>query len=178
MANVQKTDIVSSVEKSLQDSKNFALVQFDKTTHKDLEGLRRDLRKQDAEIKVIKNTLFEKAVNKLSQTQKEFQHIREAFFPLKDKSAIVTFGGDWAEGLKAYFNVSKANESFSFKFGLIENTAYDADGMTKLAQLPGKDQLVAKLLGAMMNPVVRTTRAIKNPMQKFVYVLNAKASQG
>ncbi|MBP9691697.1 50S ribosomal protein L10, partial [Candidatus Woesebacteria bacterium] len=86
MANVQKTDIVSSVEKSLQDSKNFALVQFDKTTHKDLEGLRRDLRKQDAEIKVIKNTLFEKAVNKLSQTQKEFQHIREAFFPLKDKS--------------------------------------------------------------------------------------------
>lgn len=177
MANTQKTDIVSSVIENLQSSKNFALIQFEKTTHKALEGLRKDLRAKDAHVKVIKNTLFEKAVNKLSQEAREFEGVQKQF-PLKEKSAVITFAGDWAEGLKAFFNVAKANESFSFKLGMIENTAYDAEGMTKLAQLPGKDQLVAKLLGAMMNPMVRTTRAMKNPMQKLVFVLNAKAQEG
>jgi len=177
MSNTQKTDIVSSVIESLQASKNFALVQFEKTTHKSLEGLRAELRTSDAQMKVIKNTLFEKAVNKLSEDEKGYQEIRSSFFPLREKSALITFTGDWATGLKAYFNAAKANEAFSFKFGMIENMAYDSEGMTKLAQLPAKHQLVAQLLGAMMNPIVRTTRAMKNPMQKLVFVLNAKAQE-
>lgn len=178
MANTQKKGIVTSVTDILKNANNFALIQFEKTTHKDLETLRKDLKKKDAKLQVVKNTLFEKAVNKLSEEKKEYRDVRDNHFPLKQKSAVIMFKGDWADALKAYFTTAKDNEAFSFKFGLIENNAYDAEGMQKLAQLPGKDQLVAKLLGAMMNPMIRTTRAIKNPMQKFVFVLNAKAQQG
>lgn len=178
MVNTQKKGIVSSVIDVLTNANNFALIQFEKTTHKDLETLRKDLKKKDAKMQVVKNTLFEKAVNKLSEKSKEYREVRDKHFPLKQKSAVIMFKGDWADALKTYFTTAKDNEAFSFKFGLIENNAYDAEGMKKLAQLPGKDELVAKLLGAMKNPMVRTTQAIKNPMQKFVYVLNAKAKQG
>lgn len=178
MANTQKKGIVSSVTDILKNANNFALIQFEKTTHKDLETLRRDLKKKDAKLQVVKNTLFEKAVNKLSEEKKEYRDVRDNHFPLKQTSAVIMFKGDWADALKAYFTTVKENESFSFKFGLIENTAYDADGMKKLAQLPGKDELIAKLIGTMKNPMARTTRALTNPMQKFVYILNAKANQG
>lgn len=177
MVNTQKKGIVTSVIDILKNANNFALIQFQKTTHKDLETLRRDLKKKDAKLQVVKNTLFEKAVNKLSEENEQYREVRNNHFPLKETSAVIMFKGDWADALKTYFTTVKDNEAFSFKFGLIENMAYDANGLLKLAQLPGKAQLVAKLLGAMKNPMVRTTRAFKNPMQKFVYVLNAKAKQ-
>src|SRR5690606_4323467 len=127
---------------------------------------------------VVKNTLFEKAVNKLSEENTKYREVREKFFPLQEKSAVIIFENDWIDGLKTYFDKAKDNESFSFKFGLMENTAYDAEGMKKLSQLPAKDQLVAQLIASMKNPMARTTRALMSPMQKFVYVLNAKAKQG
>ncbi len=178
MVNTQKKDIVSSVSDILKNAQNFALIQFEKTTHKDLETLRKDLKKKDAQLQVVKNTLFEKAVNKLSEEKAEYREVREKFFPLKDKSAVIMFKGDWIDGLKTYFSQAKDNESFSFKFGLIEDNAYDAEGLKKLSQLPGKDELVAKLIGSMKNPMARTTRALTFNMQKLVYVLNQKAQQG
>jgi large subunit ribosomal protein L10 len=178
MANTQKKDIVSSVQSAIEGGKNFALIQFEKTTHKDLEGIKKDLLKKDAKIKVIKNTLFEKAVNILSEKNSSFKSISKSFFPLKARSALLTFNSDWSDALKAFYTKIKGSESFSFKFGLIENTPYDAKGMNALATLPGKTELMGKLIGTMKNPMARTVATIKNPMQKFVYVLSAKAKQG
>ena len=64
MANLQKKSIVDSLIEAIKTA-NFALITFEKTTHGSLEKLRRDLKKQDTSFKVIKNVLFEKAVNKL-----------------------------------------------------------------------------------------------------------------
>lgn len=177
MANTQKKDIVSTVQSAITDSKNFALIQFEKTTHKDLETLKKDLLKENAKIKVIKNTLFEKAVNKLSENNIVLKSISKSFFPLKERSALLTFAGDWSLALKSFYNKIKSSENFSFKFGLIENAAYDATGMKALATLPGKIELMGKLIGTMKNPMTRTVMTMKNPMQKLVFVLSQKSKQ-
>lgn len=178
MANTKKTDIVSDIAESLKSGANFALIKFEKTTHKTLEDLRKQLRKNDARVNVIKNTLFEKAINKLSEDEKTFTKIRNEQFPIKDKTALVVFKGDWIEGLKSYFDFSKKDEAFGFKFGRIDNTVYNDRELVQLAQLPGKDQLVAKLIGTMKNPMARTARALTFNAQKLVYVLSQKAKQG
>lgn len=178
MASKKKINIVASVEQSLDGSGDFALIKFDKVTHKDLESLRKDLKKNNANLKVIKNSLFQKAINKISQKNMAFKEIAEKFFPVVNRSAIIIFKDNWFDGLKAYHNTVKDNENISFKFGYIGKIAYDENGMLKLANLPGQDEIMGKLIGAMKNPIVRTTRSMKNPMQKFVFVLNAKAKQG
>ena len=178
MANTKKTDIVSDISESLKSSANFALIKFEKATHKTLEDLRKQLRKNDTKVNVIKNTLFEKAINKLSEEEKTFTEIRKSLFPIKDRTALIVFHGDWAEGLKSYFDFSKKDESFGFKFGRIDNTVYNGAQLVQLAQLPGKDQLIAKLIGTMKNPMARTTRALSFNAQKLVYVLSQKAKQG
>ncbi len=177
MANKQKSDIVGSIINSIEDSSNFALIKFEKTTHVTLEGLRRELRKTNTKISVIKNTLFEKVVNKLSTTKKPFGEMRKKMFPLREKSALILLKGDWAEGLKAYYEKIKGDEAFSFKFGYIDEQIYDAGDLKKLAKLPGKQELFAKILGGMKNPMVRTTRSLKFNMQKFVYILSQKVQQ-
>src|SRR3989344_4665439 len=153
MANLQKKSIVDSLIEAIKTA-NFALITFEKTTHGSLEKLRRDLKKQDTSFKVIKNVLFEKAVNKLSQSEKAFRDISTKTLPLVNKSAILIFKGEWLDGLKKYYSIIKEDEN-----------------------LPGKDQLIANIIGSLKNPMTRTTRALTYNMQKFVYILSQKSQQ-
>lgn len=175
MANTQKKDIVASVTDSIQNEVNFALIEFDKVTHKNFESMRRDMKKLGVKMNVIKNTLFEKSVNKLSQTSATYKKISAEHFPLEKKSALLTFAEDWVEGLKKFKKFSEENENLLFKLGLIEKVIYNQEGLTKLSLLPSKDQLMAQLIGTIKNPMARTTRSLTSPMQKLVYVLSQKS---
>ena len=178
MASKKKVDIVDKVTGSINENTNFALIKFEKTTHKTLEGLRRELKKSESKITVVKNTLFEKAINRMSQTKTDFVEISKKSFPLKEKSALLVLHGDWIEGLKGYYEKIKDNKSFSFKFGYLDQQVYDANDLVKLSKLPGKLELRAKLIGVMKNPMTRTTRALKYNMQQLVYILSQKSQQG
>ncbi|MDP4010877.1 MAG: 50S ribosomal protein L10 [Candidatus Roizmanbacteria bacterium] len=177
MANTQKKDIVASVTDSIKGEENFALVEFDQITHKDFESIRRDLKKVGAKIQVIKNSLFEKSINILSQTSESFKQIREENFPLEHKSALLTFSGEWIDGLKKYQEFSNDNDKLSFKLGLIDKVSYNHEGLTKLAKLPSKVVLMGQLIGTIKNPMARTTRALKSPLQKLVFVLSQRSQQ-
>jgi len=175
MPNTQKKDIVASVTNSIRNEENFALVEFDKISHKEFEDMRRDLKKIGAKFQVIKNTLFEKAVNQLSQSSDSFKKIREESFPLQNKSALLTFAEDWMNGLKKYQEFSKGNEHLLFKLGLIEKIPYNQEGLTKLSLLPSREELIAKFIGTIKNPMARTTRSLKSPLQKLVFVLSQRS---
>ncbi len=177
MPNTQKKDIVASVTDSIKNDANFALVEFDNISHIQFEAMRRDLKKIGAKLQVIKNTLFEKAVNQLSQTNDSYKKIREQSFPLQNKSALLTFAEDWMNGLKKYQEFSKENEHLLFKLGLIEKVPYNQEGLTKLSLLPSKGELIAKFIGIIKNPMARTTRSLKSPLQKLVYVLSQRSQQ-
>lgn len=174
MANLQKKDIVATITDQIKDQNNYVLVQFEQTTHKGLEALRHDLKKKGAHLQIVKNSLFEKAVHKLSQKHAAFRTIQQQF-PLTRRSALLSLTGDWGEGLKAYYEAVKDNESFTFKFGTLDDQQYTQVELVRLATLPGKDQLMAKLIGAMKNPMVRTVRSMTSPMQKLVFVLKIKS---
>ncbi|KKQ38612.1 MAG: 50S ribosomal protein L10 [Candidatus Roizmanbacteria bacterium GW2011_GWA2_37_7] len=177
MANKQKKNIVASITDSIKDELNFALVQFENISHQSMESMRHDLKKAGAKLQVVKNTLFEKSVNQLSQTNSAYKKIRKESFPLKDKSALISFTGEWINGLKKYYEFSKDNDNLSFKLGVIDKVFFNHEGLTKLAQLPGKDQLMAQLIGIIKNPITKTTRALSSPMQKLVFVLSQKSKQ-
>ena len=80
MASTKKVDQVQNIVNDLQKNPNFALVSFDKTTHQSLENLRRELRKNNSQFAIAKNTLFEKAVIKLSQINKYLVNLRKTIF--------------------------------------------------------------------------------------------------
>ncbi|MFA9288548.1 MAG: 50S ribosomal protein L10 [Weeksellaceae bacterium] len=177
MANSKKASLVDALTSSLQETSHFALVSYGKTAHKDLEAVRKELKKNDATLKVIKNTLFEKAVKKLATEKSEMKTIKEKMFPLKETTALLMLQGEWINGLKAFHKLSKTNEFLSFKMGYVDNQVYDTAQLEKLALLPGRQELMAKLIGSMKSPMSRTARAMKFNMQKLVFVLSQKSQQ-
>ena len=59
--------------------------------------------------------------------------------------------------------VIKEYKKMAFKAGVIEGTFYDADGVTAIATIPSRDELIAKFMGSIQSPVsklVRTFQAV------------------
>lgn len=173
----QKKEQLNQLVETLKTSNNFALVKFDKTTHIALEGLRKELRSKNAKIKVVKNSLLEKALNILSSENKEIGTVKKTAFPVKDTTAILTLGEQWSDGLSVFKTYTEKEKSLSFKIGFLDKTVYSIAEMKKIADLPGRDALIGKLLGSLKAPISRTTRSMKFNAQKLVYILNAKAQQ-
>jgi large subunit ribosomal protein L10 len=161
----------------LQESSNFALVKFEKTTHTSLEQLRKELKKNDAKLQVVKNRLFQKAVNRFLTTKKSLYDIHDKD-TVKENSAVLFLKNDWNNALKAFHEFSKKEKTVSFKIGHLDDKVYKKSELEQIAQLPSRPELIAKLIGGMKSPMVRVTRSMKFNMQKFVVILNEKAKQG
>ena len=177
MPNPKKVKVVQSFEELLSKKPNIALFSYGSTTHQELEKLRRELKKLNSRIKVIKNSLFEKAVNRLSNTDPFFRVFRKKIFPLKYNTALARFEDDPYEGLKIIFKFLKEKEDLYFKGGIIDSEIYSKDEITQLAQLPGKTELIAKIYAAINAPAYRTVYALKFNLLKLTLVLKQVAEK-
>ncbi len=177
MVNQIKKNQVELLLQSLTESPNFLLVKIGKTTHQGLESLRKELKKTNSKIKVIKNTLFEKSVNKIASKKVIFTDLKKQFFPLKETTALVTLGKRWNEGLKIFYLFSKKDLSLSFKLALLDNNVYTAEKALQIAQLPSREELLGKIIGSMKSPMNKFVYALKFNTNKFVYILKAKSKE-
>jgi len=177
MANTKKQLQVNEIVDILKNNQQFSLLKFDKTPHIKMELLRKALKKSGSKIRVIKNTFFQKAVNKLTldKNLSQYKEVHKHIKSLKDNSALLTFGKDWSEGMNVFFKFSKDEKSVSFRLGCLDNVTYAENDMIRIAELPGKNVLLSKIIGSMKSPVSHFVHAIKFNSQKLVYILNAKA---
>lgn len=175
MANDRKQTQLDSLIAFISDSKNFALVKYQSTSHQTLETLRRELKKSGVELRMLKNSLFEKAITKMSVKNTALKSFRKEAFPLKDNAGLLSLGEKWNEGLSVFYQFIQKEKSLTLRAGMLDHSVYKDSDMGRIAQLPGRDVLIAKTIGGMKSPLAHFHRALQFNMQKFVYILNAKA---
>jgi len=174
MTNLKKISQIEELITILKSNGNFLLISFDKTTHQNLEKLRKELKASGTVIKVLKNTLFEKTINKLAIENKNILEFKKSFLPLKNTTALVTFSQDWSTGLNVLAKFMKAEKTLGFKAAILDNEKYDQVAVKRIAELPGKNQLTAQIIASLKNPSQRFVGALRFNMNKFVYVLTQK----
>ena len=177
MPNPKKVQVVQKFEKLLESKPNLAFFYYGSTSHQDLEKLRRELKKLNSKIKVIKNSLFQKAVNRLSNKDPFFRTFRKKILPLKYNTALAKLENDPYEGLKIIYNFLKNQEDLYLKGGVIENEIYSKEEITKLAQLPSKEELIGKIYAAIKSPAYRTVYALKYNLLKLTLILKQVAEK-
>lgn len=175
MVSQKKKTQVESLTSQLEKHNNFLVIKAERTRHQSLEKLRRELRKTGAQVKVIKNAHFEKAVNKLAPKNKIYQNLKKTYFPMKDPSAMVFLGQVWDTGLKSFWNFAQEDKTLSFKLSLLDNNIYNQSDTEKIAKLPGRTELIGKIVGSMKSPMSKFVYAAKFNTNKLVYILRAKS---
>lgn len=134
-----------------------------------LNDLRRQLRKEGVEFKVVKNTLAKRAANELG--------IEELNSHLEGPTAIAFSLEDPVAPAKAIANFIKANRMLEVKAGLVEGKVISLAGVQALADLPPREVLIAQVVGAMAAPISGFVNVLQGPIRKLAYALEAIRKQ-
>lgn len=177
MVNQKKHNEVSKLSALIEKKPNFLLFKFEKTTHISLEHLRRELKKTNAGVRVIKNTLFQKTIHKISHSEPVFEEVRKKMFPLRENSAIVTMPQEYTPSLKSFYDFMIKDKTVIFKFGVLDKAVYLSDALIKIAKLPGKKEIITKIIGSFKSPMSRTVYALPYATKKLVYILKEKSKK-
>lgn len=156
-----KKVLVEEIKSKIQASKSVVLAHYDRLTVSEVTDLRGKFRNASCEYKVYKNTLVRKAFEELGV--KDFDN------DLNGATAFV-FCPDETSGCSIIAKAVKENPVLDTK--LVPKSAYvngayvDAAGVKKLAAIPSREVLIAKMLGCLQAPIAN-----------FAYVLKAIADQ-
>ncbi len=169
MPTSQKESMVVEIKDRLTDAGALLLVDYRGLTVKEMQELRNHLRAAGSELKVYKNSLTEIAIRELALPSLDSY--------LAGPTAIVFTGEDPVAPAKALSVFAKTHKALEIKGGLVENQVVDADGVKVIATLPSREELIAKLLGTMLNPIVGFARVLNGPTEAFARTVQAVADQ-
>ena len=169
MPNAQNVKNLDKVKADLQDINAMWVVDYRGLSVKEVETLRRSVREADACMKVYKNTIMHIALEEMELPNMESI--------LEGPSAFVFAGEDPVASAKALKDFAKDNNNLVIKGGMMDGEFVDAAQVEAIASLPSREELIAKLLGTISNPMVKTVRVLNGPMEAFARCVSAIADQ-
>ena len=168
-----KREIVSAMAETLAGAEAVIVAQNNGLAAGEMAGLRDRLRDSGGRARVMKNTLARRAL-----ADSPFAALTEGLSgPL-----IYGAGPDPAALAKVFRDLAGENDKLVLRGGALKNAAMDAAGVRALADLPGREQLLAVLAGTMSAPATKLVRTLNEVPTQFVRALaavrDAKAAEG
>ncbi len=153
MAKVeQKQPIVQEIAAQLDGAQSAVLVDYRGLTVDEDTNLRKQLREAGVIYKVYKNTMINFAI-KDTPFEELAQH-------LEGPTAIAISTDDATTPARLISKFAKDAPALEIKAGVVEGTYYDATGMSAIANVPSRDELLSKLLGSLQSPITNLARVL------------------
>lgn len=145
---------VAEIKGKLQQAKSVVLSDYQGLTVEEDTQLRKGLREAGVEYKVYKNNLVILAAKELGI---------EGLDEYLEGPVSIAFGYEDATApARILNNFAKDHKKIELKAGIVEGVVYNKAEIEKIATIPSKEVLIAKLLGS-----------FKAPLSNFAYLINA-----
>jgi large subunit ribosomal protein L10 len=164
-----KVAIVEEITGKLNESVAVFVTEYRGMKVGQMANLRGPLRAAGAEHKVYKNTLA-----RLAATDAGYESLNEY---LLGPTALTFVTGDSVAAAKALLDQSKMNPLLVIKGGVLGTSPMTADDVKALANLPSREELLARLAGAFQAPLVKTAGLLQALPRNFAYGLSALIDQ-
>src|SRR3954454_343282 len=135
--------------------------------------IRTKLRDADARLRVIKNTLTERAAD-----QAGVDSLKEL---LVGPTALTFVRGDAAAAAKAISDYAKATDKLPFKGGYMDGAPLTIEEIQAIAKLPSREVLYGQLVGMVASPITGLARGLNALLSGVAIALGqvqAKAEAG
>jgi len=130
-----------------------------------MTALRVVLRKSNAELRVVKNSLLS-----IASRETGFSALEEHF---KGPLAVAITYGDVVETTKALVDFAKKNANLEIKAAVMGGKLLSREQLAILAELPSREVLIGKLLSLMVGVQTSLVRVLSGVPRNFVQVLDA-----
>jgi large subunit ribosomal protein L10 len=160
----QKQATVSEVQARLQGAQTVIVAEYRGLNVERVTQLRSKARASGVYLRVLKNTLARRAVQGTPFEKLSGQMVGPLMYGISQ---------DPVAGAKVLSEFAKENELFVIKAGAMPGSVMSAQDIKALASLPGREQLLATLLGTLQAPVAKLVRTMNEVPGKFVRTLAA-----
>ena len=143
----EKQAIVAELTERIKSANSGIFVDYKGITVAQDSELRGELRKNDVEYSVIKNTLCRRAISELG--------LSEMDSVLNGTTSLATSKGDPIAPFRVITDFAKkmGEDKFNVKAGFMDGKVLSLSEMTEISALPSLDALYAKVLGTMLAPI-------------------------
>ena len=164
-----KLDMLAKVSESLEASKGLFVIDYRGLTVKEAEELRHSLRENGAVMKVYKNNIVKIALEKAG--------LPAIDYVLVGTTACVFYENDPVDAAKVVKEASKKFNKLEFRGGITDGVVVNAEQAIAIADLPTREELIAKFVGCISNPLSGIVRVCNGSAQGLVTALDALVDQ-
>lgn len=161
----EKEKIVQELADEINKSKSLVFTDYQGLAVSDIQELRNKIQEKEGDYKVIKNSLFKKA---LEESDLKGIEVGEMKGPL----ALGLGYADEVAAAKEIHTFAKGKETPKMSGGILEGKYLDEKEIIALAKLPSKEELLAKVVGSINAPVSGFVNVLAGNMRGLVSVLN------
>ena len=160
----EKKAVVAKVSAEVAKAQAIVVAEYRGLEVGNMTELRRQARNAGVYLRVLKNTLARRAVK-----DTPFEKLSDQMVgPL-----IYGMSSDPVATAKVMNEFAKANDKLVIKAGAMPNSLISSAEVKALANMPSRDELIAKLLGTMQAPVAQFVRTLNEVPSRFVRTLAA-----
>ncbi len=135
--------------------------------------LRKELRKNGAKGKVVKNTLARLAAEKAYKDADGAQ-LKKFMELFAGPSLVIYSDKDPVAPAKVIFAFAKDHQNLKIKGGWVDGQFLDKSGAEMLSKMPGREETLAKLLALIAAPATQLVRLLAAPGTQVVRVIDAQ----
>ena len=138
----QKEEEVKKLAEKMKNASLVLLTDYRGINVSDVTSLRKAVREVGGEYIVIKNNITRRALKECG-----IDSIDDA---LVGPTAVIIAQEEYLPSLKAIYGYAKKNNFYKIKGGVLEGKVSSVEELTTLAQLPSREELIAKLAGCLL----------------------------
>ena len=168
MDRAQKAESIETLRGVFADAGAVVVTHYLGLTVAEMTDLRGRLRAQGAKLKVVKNTLVQKALDGANG---------EAGDRLFTGPVAIAYAPDPVSAAKVVTDYAKGNDKFTVVGAIMGAAVLDAKGVGSLATLPSLDQIRGQLIGLLNAPATRIATVVAAPAAQIARVLAAHAEK-
>jgi len=170
LSRKKKEKLVEKLTERFQKNKTAVFADYQGLTVNETQELRKQLREQEIDYNVIKNTLA-KIAAKNAGVDMDLE-----FFAGKPLAIAFSYKDEIAPA-KIIYNFAKEHEALEITGGIFQNEFIDKARVEELAQVPERVELEAKLVGVLAAPMSGLLNALQGNLRSLVYILSQYKEQ-
>lgn len=155
-----KSNIVQEIADKIKNSKSTTIIHYHGTTVENLSSLRKQLRNENASLKIYKNNLVKLALKQLK--------INNLDASLLGPNALVFSIDDEIIAPKILANFAKKNKNLILKSAIFDGKVILGDELQEIATLPSKEGLISMFASAIISPLIKIALVLKEIANKKV----------
>jgi len=171
LTKTQKQAVIDEVAELLGASKMTVVAEYQGTTVKEMQTLRRQARENGTVVKVVKNRLVRQAALK-------HEALKDTDTSALEGMLVYAFNdGDEVEPAKVLAAFAKTTPTIKFVGAIsAEGKFLSADEVKTLASMPSRNELIAQVVATLLSPVNDVTNALSGNLHALLDGVADKAA--